>query len=148
MHANPVGRQSLARYLVGFTNVVLCEPLSYDDMARALDSCSLVLTDSGRIQEEAPTFGKPLLVMRDVTERQGVLEQGCARLVGTDPRRIVDEATALLDDELHCSSMSSRVSPYGDGRAAERIASAIVSVYVGGVQPAEFCFDRSKGWEP
>ena len=81
----------------------------------------LVLTDSGGIQEEAPGLGKPVLVMRDTTERPEALEAGTVRLVGTDYRRIMDEVSALLDDSSHYQAMSQAVNPYGDGNACHRI---------------------------
>jgi UDP-N-acetylglucosamine 2-epimerase (non-hydrolysing) len=86
---------------------------------------SLILTDSGGIQEEAPSLGKPVLVLRDTTERPEGIEAGTARLVGTNAKHIVDETERLLDDSRHYEAMSRATNPYGDGRASERIASVI-----------------------
>jgi UDP-N-acetylglucosamine 2-epimerase (non-hydrolysing) len=87
----------------------------------------LVLTDSGGIQEEAPSLGKPVLVLREVTERPEAIQAGTARLVGTDPQRIVSETVRLLTDPAEYNRMARAVNPYGDGRAAERIVSALLS---------------------
>ena len=104
----------------------LTEPLDYLSLVHVLDSCDLVLTDSGGLQEEAPTFGKPVLVLRETTERPEAIEAGVARLVGTDFALIVDAAESLLDDPAAYRGMAHCENPFGDGRAAERIVSRLV----------------------
>jgi UDP-N-acetylglucosamine 2-epimerase (non-hydrolysing) len=94
-------------------------------MVELLNRATLVLTDSGGLQEEAPSLGKPVLVLRDVTEREEGVEAGACRLVGTDEERIVSEASALLSSPFEYGLMSRAVNPYGDGRAAERIVDAL-----------------------
>jgi UDP-N-acetylglucosamine 2-epimerase (non-hydrolysing) len=106
-------------------NFRLCDPLPYRELVRHLRRCRIVLTDSGGIQEEAPALGKPVLVLRDTTERPEGVEAGTAELVGTDPERIVEAATRLLTDDAARSRMARAVNPYGDGRAAERIAAVL-----------------------
>ena len=102
-------------------NLFFIEPLDYLDFVYLMSRSYIVLTDSGGIQEEAPGLGKPVLVMRDTTERPEALEAGTVRLVGTDYDRIVDEVSALLDDRSHYEEMSHAVNPYGDGKACPRI---------------------------
>jgi UDP-N-acetylglucosamine 2-epimerase (non-hydrolysing) len=103
-------------------NVRLVEPVDYRQLVKWLRAARLILTDSGGIQEEAPTFGKPVLVLRDTTERPEGIERGVARLVGTDERRIFEEAERLLTDEKAYAAMARAGNPYGDGRASDRIA--------------------------
>ena len=102
-------------------NLFFIEPLDYLDFVYLMSRSYIVLTDSGGIQEEAPGLGKPVLVMRDTTERPEALEAGTVRLVGTDYDRIVSEVSALLDDPSHYRAMSQAVNPYGDGKACPRI---------------------------
>nr|NIP60978.1 UDP-N-acetyl glucosamine 2-epimerase [Gemmatimonadota bacterium]NIR81371.1 UDP-N-acetyl glucosamine 2-epimerase [Gemmatimonadota bacterium]NIT90199.1 UDP-N-acetyl glucosamine 2-epimerase [Gemmatimonadota bacterium]NIU34031.1 UDP-N-acetyl glucosamine 2-epimerase [Gemmatimonadota bacterium]NIU38191.1 UDP-N-acetylglucosamine 2-epimerase (non-hydrolyzing) [Gemmatimonadota bacterium] len=117
--------------LSAHARIHLVDPLGYLDLVSALRAARLVLTDSGGIQEEAPTFGTPVLVLRGVTERPEGIEAGVARLVGTDRDRIVEEAVRLLtDDEAH-GAMAGARNPYGDGRAGERIADVLVSALTG-----------------
>jgi len=126
VHPNPEVRGPVERLLAGIPNLALVPALDYLSMVHVLQRCHAVLTDSGGLQEEAPALGKPVLVLRDVTERPEAVEAGAARLVGTAPDRIVAEATRLLtDDELY-ARMSSAKNPFGDGRAAQRIAEAIL----------------------
>lgn len=123
MHPNPNVR-SAVREVFGSAppaNMFLIEPLDYPDFVFLMEKARVILTDSGGIQEEAPALGKPVLVMRDVTERPEALEAGTIRLVGTVPDRIVSGVSALLDSEEACQAMSRVVSPYGDGRACARI---------------------------
>jgi UDP-N-acetylglucosamine 2-epimerase (non-hydrolysing) len=122
VHPNPHVRGPAHRLLAGLANLELCEPLDYVDLVRRLRSARLVLTDSGGLQEEAPAFGKPVLVLREKTERPEGIDAGVAELTGTDPARIVAAATRLLTDEDAYRAMAQAASPYGDGRAAERIA--------------------------
>jgi UDP-N-acetylglucosamine 2-epimerase (non-hydrolysing) len=107
----------------GGKNLFFIEPLDYLDFVYLMEKSFIVLTDSGGIQEEAPGLGKPVLVMRDTTERPEALEAGTVRLVGTDYERIVGEVSALLDNPVHYTAMSQAVNPYGDGKACGRIVS-------------------------
>lgn len=125
VHRNPNVLGPAHAALTGLPNVELAAPLDYVALVDRLRGCRLVLTDSGGIQEEAPAFGKPVLVLRETTERPEGIEAGVARLVGTDPARIVAEASRLLGDESAYAAMAHRVQPYGDGRAGERIAARL-----------------------
>jgi UDP-N-acetylglucosamine 2-epimerase (non-hydrolysing) len=125
VHRNPNVRGPAFEILGGLPNLELCEPLDYRELVRRLERCRLVLTDSGGIQEEAPTFGKPVLVLRETTERPEGVDAGVARLVGADRERIFDEAARLLRSEEDYEAMARAVNPYGDGRAAERIAAIL-----------------------
>jgi UDP-N-acetylglucosamine 2-epimerase (non-hydrolysing) len=107
-------------------DVVLRELLGYLPLVQVLDTCDLVLTDSGGLQEEGPALGKPVLVLRDTTERPEAVEAGVARLVGTDPRAIVDAASELLDDPFAYEAMAHPENPFGDGEARFRIVTALV----------------------
>ncbi|MFW5947286.1 MAG: non-hydrolyzing UDP-N-acetylglucosamine 2-epimerase [Gemmatimonadota bacterium] len=128
VHPNPNVRGPAEEILSGHPRIHLTEPLGYLDLVRALQSATLVLTDSGGIQEEAPTFGVPVLVLRDVTERPEGVEAGVARLVGTDPDRILEE----MDRTLTAAPPAGAVTnPYGDGRAGARIADIVVSDLAG-----------------
>ncbi len=127
VHLNPEVQEPVHRTLCDLPNVHLLAPLAYPPFVRLMDRCTFILTDSGGVQEEAPALGKPVLVMRAVTERPEGVEAGTARLVGTDPRRIVAEAERLLADPGAYRAMSKAHSPFGDGRAAERIARALAS---------------------
>jgi UDP-N-acetylglucosamine 2-epimerase (non-hydrolysing) len=111
--------------LVGLPNFTLCEPLDYVQFIAAMKRAYIILTDSGGVQEEAPALGKPVLVLREETERPEAVEQGVVKLVGPNYERIVDEAQLLLDDESAYSAMARGVSPYGDGHAAERIVKTL-----------------------
>lgn len=122
MHLNPHVRAAVDRVLRGAARVRLVEPVDYPRMVFLLSRSALVLTDSGGIQEEAPSLGKPVLVMREVTERPEGVEAGCALLVGTDEERIVEATTRLLTDTAAYERMARAQNPYGDGQAAERIA--------------------------
>ena len=125
VHPNPRVREPVHRELGGIANLELPAPLSYRELIQVLRRCHLVLTDSGGLQEEAPAFGKPVLVLRETTERPEGIEAGVARLVGADRRRIVAEATRLLSDASAHSEMARAMNPYGDGRAGERIAAIL-----------------------
>jgi UDP-N-acetylglucosamine 2-epimerase (non-hydrolysing) len=125
VHPNPNVREPARAALGQVGNFRLCDPLPYRELVRHLRRCRIVLTDSGGIQEEAPALGKPVLVLRDTTERPEGVEAGTAELVGTDPERIVEAATRLLTDDAARSRMARAVNPYGDGRAAERIAAVL-----------------------
>ncbi|HEY2797237.1 MAG TPA: UDP-N-acetylglucosamine 2-epimerase (non-hydrolyzing) [Thermoanaerobaculia bacterium] len=124
-HPNPnVAR--VVRRNEGRPNVTLVDPVDYLELVRLMRRARLILTDSGGIQEEAPTFGKPVLVLREKTERPEGVEAGMARLVGTDEERIVGEASTLLGDGAARRRMAGRGNPYGDGLASERIAAILL----------------------
>ena len=127
LHPNPNVREVLRSRLDGRRNVHLLEPVEYVDFVGLLTMSDLVLTDSGGIQEEAPTFGKPVLVLRDTTERPEGLLAGTARLVGTDTARIVEETSLLLDDRDHYLAMSRAHNPFGDGEASKRIIEVLLN---------------------
>jgi len=122
VHLNPNVRAVMNARLAGLDNVALIEPLDYPHFARLLDISHLMLTDSGGVQEEAPALGKPVLVMRETTERPEGIAAGTAKLVGTDADAIVREATRLLDDEAAYAAMARAHNPFGDGHSAARIA--------------------------
>jgi UDP-N-acetylglucosamine 2-epimerase (non-hydrolysing) len=125
VHPNPNVRGKVEQLLAGHSQITLSEPLDYPDLVAAMQQARLILTDSGGIQEEAPALGKPVLVLRSVTERPEAIEMGVAKLVGTDRSTIIDEVSRLLEDSEHYASMARGVSPYGDGYAAERIRDII-----------------------
>jgi UDP-N-acetylglucosamine 2-epimerase (non-hydrolysing) len=126
IHRNPNVLDPVTQRLGAVGGVHLLEPLDYITFVDLMRRCCLLLTDSGGIQEEAPSLGKPVLVMRDCTERPEAVAAGTVKVVGTDPRRIVREAARLLDDDAEYTRMSRIHNPYGDGRASERIAGAIL----------------------
>jgi len=121
VHPNPNVRRVMEAQLAGLDNVALIEPLDYPHFARLLAIADVMLTDSGGVQEEAPALGKPVLVMRETTERPEGIAAGTARLVGTDPARIVTELFTLLDDKHAYGAMARAHNPFGDGQAARRI---------------------------
>ena len=127
VHLNPNVREVMEAELAGLDNVALIEPLDYPHFARLLDIATLMLTDSGGVQEEAPALGKPVLVMRETTERPEGVAAGTARLVGTDPDTIVAETERLLDDPDAYTAMARAHNPFGDGHAAERIADLLAA---------------------
>lgn len=128
VHPNPQVREVTQEMLAGQKRVYLIEPLEYVPFVHLMKKAAIVLTDSGGIQEEAPSLGKPVLVMRDVTERPEAVAAGVARLVGASYERIVEETQRLLDDAAAYAAMASAVNPYGDGRAAVRIADHLESL--------------------
>jgi len=127
VHPNPNVRAAVNRYLGATDNVRLIQPLDYVSFVDLMRRAHVLLTDSGGIQEEGPSLGKPVLVMRDKTERPEAVEAGTARLVGTDPDRIVAETSLLLDDAAEYARRSRIHNPYGDGQASVRIAAALRS---------------------
>jgi UDP-N-acetylglucosamine 2-epimerase (non-hydrolysing) len=137
-HLNPVVRSVLLPPLDGLENVVITEPLDYSDFVKTMHNCTMVLTDSGGVQEEAPTFGKPVLVLRDTTERPEAVTAGTVRLVGTDEDLIVASVANLLTDRSAYRTMARAVNPYGDGLAARRSVGAIEHFFGLGARPAEF----------
>lgn len=128
-HKNPVVREAVLPFIEGKTNVVITEPLAYGEFTRMLSLAHIVLTDSGGVQEEAPSLGKPVLVMRENTERPEAVAAGTVRLVGTAEERIVAEVSTLLHDQDAFAVMANAVNPYGDGRAAERSVAAIAAYF-------------------
>jgi len=127
VHLNPRVQEPAHRLLAGLPNIRLIEPVDYLTMVHLMKRAHLILTDSGGIQEEAPALGKPVLVLREKTERPEALQAGTAILVGTDPERIVRETRRLLDDPRAHSAMAKAINPFGDGHAAERIVAALLS---------------------
>lgn len=129
MHLNPNVRKPIHEVfgedLSGLGNMFFIEPLQYLEFVYLMEKSTIVLTDSGGIQEEAPGLGKPVLVMRDTTERPEALSSGTVHLVGTDYDKIMNEVSTLLDDEQAYSKMSKAVNPYGDGKACERIVAVL-----------------------
>jgi UDP-N-acetylglucosamine 2-epimerase (non-hydrolysing) len=126
VHRNPAVKDTMLDELSSVAGVSLLEPLDYVSFLRTMQASSLVLTDSGGVQEEAPVFGRPVLVLRQTTERQEAIDAGVARLVGTRGDDIVRYASRLLDDPIEYAAMSKAASPFGDGHAAERIADLLV----------------------
>jgi UDP-N-acetylglucosamine 2-epimerase len=131
MHKNPQVRDVIRARLEHEARVLLVEPQEYVPWVNLMKRSTLLLTDSGGIQEEGPALGKPILVMRETTERPEGVAAGTARLVGTDPETIVGEATRLLTDATAYQRMSRAANPYGDGKAAERIV-AVLRDHFGG----------------
>ncbi|ACZ20830.1 UDP-N-Acetylglucosamine 2-epimerase [Sanguibacter keddieii DSM 10542] len=138
LHANPVVRESLVPAVGDLSNVIITDPLAYGDFSRLIERATVVLTDSGGVQEEAPSLGKPVLVMRENTERPEAVEAGTVRLVGTDEDAVVEAVTSLLTDEAAFAAMANAVNPYGDGRAAERTVAAIRQYFGLGERIADF----------
>jgi UDP-N-acetylglucosamine 2-epimerase len=126
VHLNPNVRRPVNEVLAGLPNVTLMEPLDYLSLVHLMKRCTLVLTDSGGIQEEAPGLGIPVLVLRETTERPEGVQAGVVRLVGTQRSRIISETERLLRDPVAHAAMSTGVNPYGDGRAASRIVSILL----------------------
>ncbi len=126
VHMNPLVRADVMGILQGVPRVHLMDPVDYQAMVALMKRCYMVLTDSGGLQEEAPSLDKPVVVLRDVTERPEGLEAGTLVLAGTDRRRIVDRARELLEDPEAYARMANARNPYGDGRASERILAAIL----------------------
>jgi UDP-N-acetylglucosamine 2-epimerase (non-hydrolysing) len=127
-HPNPAVRAQVEAGLAGLDRVTVTDPLPYPDLTRLLAQAYLVLTDSGGIQEEAPSFRVPALVLRDVTERVESLTAGCAKLVGTDTGLIIAEAARLLDNRHRRDAMTASGNPYGDGHAADRTEEAVAAL--------------------
>jgi UDP-N-acetylglucosamine 2-epimerase (non-hydrolysing) len=125
LHRNPTVRDPLSAILGNHPRAFLTEPLDYGELVGAIQRCHLLLTDSGGLQEEAPSLGKPVLVLRDTTERPEAITAGTAKLVGTRTDAIVAAASTLLTDEAAYASMANAVNPFGDGRASDRILSIV-----------------------
>ena len=122
VHRNPLVRKAVEEELAGHERIHLVDPMEYEPFTNLMARSAIVLTDSGGIQEEAPSLGKPVLVLRDTTERPEAVEAGTVKLVGTDEEKVYQTAYKLLTDEAAYKSMAEAVNPYGDGKAAERIA--------------------------
>ncbi|WP_193070107.1 non-hydrolyzing UDP-N-acetylglucosamine 2-epimerase [Brevibacterium aurantiacum] len=137
-HRNPLVRDAVLPRVEKFDNVLVTEPLSYGEFTTVMAASDVILTDSGGIQEEAPSLGKPVLVMRENTERPEAVDAGSVKLVGTDKNLIVAEVARLLDDVLAYDSMAKAVNPYGDGRAADRSVAAIEELLGVGERIGEF----------
>jgi UDP-N-acetylglucosamine 2-epimerase (non-hydrolysing) len=135
VHLNPNVQAPVTRILGGCPRIYLLPPVEYPQFVDLLQHCDLVLTDSGGIQEEAPSLGKPVLVMRETTERMEGVEAGTARLVGTSRQRIISETETLLNDTNAYKTMSTAHNPYGDGKASERIAAYLGEVLSERAQP-------------
>lgn len=138
MHRNAVVRQVIEGVLHDVSSVLLTEPLDYHSFIHLLSASCIILTDSGGVQEEAPSLGKPVLVMRDTTERPEGLEAGTICLVGTDHDSIVSAVSKLLNDRGAYQRVANAVNPYGDGRAAARGAAAIAELLGVGTRTGEF----------
>ncbi len=125
VHLNPKVQEPVNRHLAGVKNVLLMQPLAYPEFIWLMNKSKIILTDSGGIQEEAPSIGKPVLVMRDTTERPEAVDAGTVILVGTDNEKIVKECHSLLNDNIRYQRMSEINNPYGDGEACKRILNAL-----------------------
>jgi UDP-N-acetylglucosamine 2-epimerase (non-hydrolysing) len=126
VHKNPAVRGMVQEVLGELPRVHLIEPLSYQPFVNLMNRCYLVLTDSGGLQEEAPALGKPVLVLRNTTERPEAIRAGTVRLVGTTREAVFNETRLLLEDAARYRQMAEAVNPYGDGRASRRISQAIL----------------------
>jgi UDP-N-acetylglucosamine 2-epimerase (non-hydrolysing) len=129
VHKNPKVREVVNEELGGLAKVHLIDPLDYEPFANLMHRAYLILTDSGGVQEEAPALGKPVLVLRDTTERPEAVEAGTVKLIGTDRERVYAEAKALLTNKEEYGRMAESVNPYGDGKASARIIQAILYHY-------------------
>ncbi|MFK5582828.1 non-hydrolyzing UDP-N-acetylglucosamine 2-epimerase [Serinicoccus sp. LYQ131] len=137
-HRNPVVREAVLPYVEGLSNVIVTEPLAYGEFTRLMAAATVVLTDSGGVQEEAPSLGKPVLVMRENTERPEAVAAGTVRLIGTDEERIVAEVSELFDDADAYGRMATAVNPYGDGEASQRCVAAIEHMLLGTPRATDF----------
>ncbi|WP_376766139.1 non-hydrolyzing UDP-N-acetylglucosamine 2-epimerase [Arthrobacter mobilis] len=138
IHKNPVVREAVLPALDGVENILVTEPLDYPEFTRLLSLAHIVLTDSGGVQEEAPSLGKPVLVMRENTERPEAVDAGTVLLIGTNEDRIVAEVRSLMDDADHYEAMAGAVNPYGDGKAAARTVAAVAAMLGVGTRLTDF----------
>lgn len=145
MHRNPIVRAVIEPSLGTASNVILTEPMDYHEFTHAMNAAHLLLTDSGGVQEEAPSLGKPVLVMRQTTERPEAVQAGTVRLVGTDADVLASSLGRLLDDPAHYARMANAGNPYGDGRAAPRCVAAIAHLFGLGERLPEFHASPSEG---
>ncbi len=137
-HRNPVVREAILPALAGHSNVIVTEPLPYGEFTRLMNLATVVLTDSGGVQEEAPSLGKPVLVMRENTERPEAVDAGTVRLIGTDEERVVQEVCNLFDSAESYRAMANAVNPYGDGHAAARTVAAVAEMFGVGTRLNDF----------
>lgn len=138
IHKNPKVREAVMPQIEGLDNVLTVEPLDYAEFTHLISAARFVLTDSGGVQEEAPSLGKPVLVLRENTERPEAVESGTVRLIGTRYETIVEESSRLIRDPEHFRSMANAVNPYGDGKAASRTVAALESFFGLGQRMADF----------
>jgi UDP-N-acetylglucosamine 2-epimerase (non-hydrolysing) len=131
MHKNPDVRKTLTEHLGNLSRIDLIEPPQYEQFVKLIERSTFILTDSGGVQEEAPSFGKPLLVLRETTERPEGVSAGCARLIGTDPNAVLEFGRKLFSDQPFYESMAHASSPYGDGMASSKIADAVEKLLLG-----------------
>lgn len=144
IHRNPKVREAVLPHIEHLDNVVWTEPLPYGEFCHALKVSHIILTDSGGVQEEAPSLGKPVLVMRKTTERPEALDAGNARLVGAQTETIVEAVTELIESEDAYSAMSQAINPYGDGRSSDRVVAAIAAMLGVGERLPEFAYESGK----
>lgn len=147
VHLNPNVKGPVTEHLGGLPNVHLIEPLDYLSFVRLMQRAHVILTDSGGVQEEAPSLGKPVLVMREVTERPEAVAAGTVRLVGTSPQSIVQGVTALYEDELLWRRAAQASNPYGDGKACSRIVDALMGRPVDDFVPGQLDWQRLDSWQ-
>lgn len=149
-HLNPAVREILLPELAHLDNVLITDPLSYSDFVSAMQASDIVLTDSGGVQEEAPSLGKPVLVMRETTERPEAVLAGTVKLVGTDEDLIFNEISTLLTDRASYDAMAKAVNPYGDGHASDRCVKAIEHFFGHSGRPMDFAqnLDRDQAQAP
>lgn len=143
VHLNPNIQRPVKSILNGKRNIYLIDPLEYEPFVFLMKESYLILTDSGGIQEEAPSLGKPVLVMRDTTERPEAIDSGTAKIIGTGRAKIVGEVLRLLDDKVYYETMSKSVNPFGDGKAAEYIVQTILCTKNKSVNPFINARERS-----
>ena len=129
VHLNPVVRDMVYGKLEGRERIHLLPPLDTKETHNLMNRCFMIMSDSGGLQEEAPHLGKPVLVLRDVTERPEAVEAGTVKLVGTDKERIIKEANLLINNEEYYNKMSRAINPYGDGMASKRIVDFILNYF-------------------
>ena len=129
VHKNPKVREIVNAVLGGLPQVHLIDPLDYEPFANLMGRAKIILTDSGGVQEEAPALGKPVLVLRDTTERPEAVSAGTVKLIGTDRAKVYEETKRLLVDREEYARMSNAINPYGDGKAAQRIVRALLRHY-------------------
>jgi UDP-N-acetylglucosamine 2-epimerase (non-hydrolysing) len=126
VHPNPNVRKAAKEFLAGEERIHLIEPMDYRPFVQLMNRCFFILSDSGGVQEEAPTLGKPVLVLRRTTERPEAIDAGTAKLVGTEYDAVFNEARRLLEDPEAYRDMSTKANPYGDGKSAKRIVDILV----------------------
>lgn len=143
-HLNPAVREILLPELGHLDNVLITDPLGYGDFVSAMQASDIILTDSGGVQEEAPSLGKPVLVMRETTERPEAVLAGTVKLVGTDEDLIFNEVSTLLTDKASYDAMAKAVNPYGDGHASERCVKAIEHYFGHSARPMDFVHKRDR----